>query len=111
MRGLRGGESYAREFVPAITAFRRRALFLDVQVSQFAAGGLDDADFVRAGVVGLSPALQMRSVRCPLAPPSRARIGGRVGVAYVCESVGHHRGGIGGWCGLSGWCSSRSRLV
>ena len=44
--GLGMGRTYARKLVPAITAFRRSALLLDVQVSEFAARGLGDADFV-----------------------------------------------------------------
>ena len=41
----------AGEFDAAVTAFRRGAAFLDVLVSEFSAGGFDDADFVGARIV------------------------------------------------------------
>ena len=48
---------YAWKLVSAVTASRRTAFLFDVQVSELAAGGFGDADFVRAGVVGLPSAL------------------------------------------------------
>jgi hypothetical protein len=45
--------SYTREFCAAITAFRRCAFLLDVEESQLAAGSLDYAGFVAAGVVAM----------------------------------------------------------
>ena len=47
------GISYARELRSAVTAFRRSALFLDMQISELAAGGPVYADFVGLGVVWL----------------------------------------------------------
>ena len=55
IQGGMGGKGYthAAQFHPAVTAFWRRAFLLDVQVSKFAARGLDDADSVALGVVRL----------------------------------------------------------
>lgn len=52
----RSGEvlwTYAWELGAAVTTFRGCAALLDVQESEAAAGGLDDADFVGAGVVAM----------------------------------------------------------
>ena len=46
-------KTYAGEFDATVTAFRRGAFLLDVQISQFATGCLDHADFVGAGVVAI----------------------------------------------------------
>jgi hypothetical protein len=43
--------TYTWELHAAVTAFRRAALLLDVQVSELAAGGLDHTDFVGPRVV------------------------------------------------------------
>lgn len=49
----RGRRTYTREFHTTVTAFRCCASLLDVEISEFTAGGLDDSHFVRAGVVSI----------------------------------------------------------
>ena len=70
--GLRG-ETYAWQFGTAVTAFRRGASLLDVKVSEFTAGSLADADFVRAGVVWLPPSLFPIVLALTLSLPLRCR--------------------------------------
>lgn len=51
------GWTYAWQLGAAVTAFRRSALLLDVQVSQLTTGSLHNADLVALGVVWLPAAL------------------------------------------------------
>lgn len=46
-----GARTHPRKTDTTVTALGRRALLLDVKVTEMSAGGLDDADFVAAGVV------------------------------------------------------------
>lgn len=46
--------TYTGELDAAVTAFRCSALLLDVQVSEVATRGLDDANLVRLGVVPIA---------------------------------------------------------
>jgi hypothetical protein len=45
--------TYTWELDATVTTFRRSSGLLDVKVSKLTAGGLDDADLVRSGVVSV----------------------------------------------------------
>jgi hypothetical protein len=88
-RGLRG-VTYAWQFRPAVAAFGRSASLLDVKVSEFAAGGLVDADLVRAGVVWLPSPLFGDVLALPFPTTSTGLVGPTITTSrttYVCESV------------------------
>lgn len=58
-----GGKTYTAELGAAVTALGRSTLLLGVEVSQLAAGGLNDADFVGLGVVSVKKPIA--SAYCP----------------------------------------------
>lgn len=90
-------KTYTAELQATVTAFRRSTLLLGVEVSELAARGLDDADFVGLGVVSAkNPTASVSAIPDCFPPCCQVQVCILRLPPAVGESVGggHRAGGL-----------------